>query len=73
MPEAIDAITDDWIKTGRDTELAVQKVEEDVKELAILLARVRYPAKIDTSNGKDAAWRQWVPYARIILAAGYHK
>jgi predicted aspartyl protease len=69
MPEAI---TDDWIETGRDTELAV-KVEEDVKELAILLARVRYPAKVDTGNGKDAAWRQWVPYARIILAAGYRK
>lgn len=48
-------------------------VEDEVKELAILLARINYPAKVDTSNGKDAAWRQWVPYSRIILAAGYHK
>ena len=69
MPEAI---TDDWIETGRDSEV-VEKVDDSVKELAILLARVRYPAKIDTSNGKDAAWRQWVPYARIVLAAGYRK
>lgn len=67
-----DAITDDWIETGRDSEV-VAIVEDEVKELAILLARINYPAKVDTSNGKDAAWRQWVPYSRIILAAGYHK
>lgn len=51
----------------------VEKVDDSVKELAILLARINYPSKIDTGNGKDAAWRQWVPYARIVLAAGYRK
>ena len=67
-----EAITDDWIETGRDSEV-VEKVDDSVKELAILLARINYPSKIDTGNGKDAAWRQWVPYARIVLAAGYRK
>jgi len=53
---------------------AAQKVEDDVKELAVLLARVNYPAKIKASdNGRDAPWRQWVPYARIVLSAGYER
>lgn len=53
---------------------AAPKVEDDVKELAVLLARVNYPAKIKASdNGKDAPWRQWVRYARILLDAGYQR
>lgn len=52
---------------------AASKVEDDVKELAILLARINHPSRVDTGNGKDAAWRQWVCYSRVILAAGYRK
>ena len=51
----------------------VNNVEDDVKELAVLLARINHPSRVDTGNGRDAAWRQWVCYSRVILDAGYHK
>ena len=67
-----EAITDDWIEITRVKKM-VNNVEDDVKELAVLLARINHPSRVDTGNGKDAAWRQWVCYSRVILAAGYHK
>ena len=75
----------EWIRENREKleELGIMnlsasgaapKVEDDVKELAVLMARVNYTAKVkSTDNCKAAPWRQWVPYARIVLNAGYEK